>query len=233
MFKRLISKLIPEKIKVAIVNQFNFYRAKNKHKIFCIGRNKTGTTSLKKAFIQLGFPVGNQRDAERLHHTYYFDGKFDEIVDYCQYGQVFQDVPFSCPETYKVLDKAYPGSKFILTVRDSAEQWYSSITRFHGKKWGKGGRVPTAEDLKNATYIFKGAPYNVVRLHGTTDDDPYNREILIAHYNRYNAEVIEYFKDRPNDLLVINIADKGAYQKFIDFLGVNSPYSDFPWKNKT
>ncbi len=75
--------------------------------------------------------------------------------------------------------------------------------------------------------------YNVVRLHGTPEQDPYNKAIMIEHYERYNRDVIEYFKDRPEALLVINIADKGAYQKFVEFLGINSPYHDFPWKNKT
>ena len=75
--------------------------------------------------------------------------------------------------------------------------------------------------------------YNVVRLHGTTDDDPYNKEIMIGHYNRLNQSVIEYFKDRPDDLLVINLAKRGAYERFSSFIGVASPFSEFPWENKT
>lgn len=217
-----------------IITEFmNQRNAEGKVKFFCIGRNKTGTTSLKRAFEDLSYPVGNQRKAEILTGKYYFEGKFQPIVDYCKSAQVFQDVPFSYPETYKHLDKAYPGSKFILTVRDSPEQWYRSITRFHAKMFGKEGRVPTVEDLKNASYVWPGFMYNVVRVHGTQDDDPYNKEIMIAHYERYNQEVMGYFKDRPNDLLVINVAEKGAYRKFVDFLGVDSSCNDFPWENKT
>lgn len=229
MIKKSLSKLTPEIIKI----QIKKILVKNKTKYFCIGRNKTGTTSIKKAFEDLGFIVGNQRKAEILYDKYYFKGEFQPIIDYCKTAQVFQDVPFSCPETFKFLDKAYPNSKFILTVRDSAEQWYESITKFHAKKIGKNGRIPTVEDLKNAEYVRKGFMYNVVRLHGTPDNDPYNKEIMINHYNNYNQSVIEYFKDRPNDLLVINLADDDAYQKFISFLGVESPYEDFPWENKT
>ena len=44
----------------------NKNKAKGKQKIFCIGRNKTGTTSLKRAFEDLGYPVGDQRKAEIL-----------------------------------------------------------------------------------------------------------------------------------------------------------------------
>ncbi|MDN7124492.1 hypothetical protein J6I90_06325 [Pseudidiomarina sp. 1APP75-32.1] len=228
-----IKKIVPYRQRIRLRNLRNAPKVRGKQKIFCIGRNKTGTTSLKKAFQQLGYIVGHQREAERLHHKHYFAGRFDKFVRYCRYAQVFQDVPFSWPETYKVMDQAFPGSKFILTVRDSPEQWYNSITRFHGKLWGKDGAVPTADDLKNATYIFKGAPYNVVKLHGTSDDDPYHRETLINHYKAYNQEIIEYFKDRPEDLLVLNLTEPDAYQKFIDFLGIESDYTAFPWENKT
>lgn len=208
-------------------------KAAGKVKYFCIGRNKTGTTSLKRAFEDLYYPVGNQRKAEVLTGKYYFEGNFQPIVDYCKTAQVFQDVPFSYPETYKHLDKAYPGSKFILTVRANPEKWYSSITRFHAKMFGKDGRIPTADDLQTAKYVWPGFMYNVVRVHGTTDEDPYNKDIMIAHYERYNREVMEYFKDRPEDLLVINVAEPGAYQKFLIFLGVDSPFEDFPWENRT
>jgi len=209
------------------------YKSKNKKKYFCIGQNKTGTTSLECAFEDLGYPVGDQRKAEILTGKHYFQSHFQPIIDYCISAQVFQDVPFSYPETYKVLDKAYPGSKFILTVRDDAEQWYRSITRFHAKLFGKDGQVPTVEDLKSATYVWPGFMYNMIRVHGTPENDPYNKEIMVAHYKRYNREVMDYFKDRLDDLLVINVGENGTYQKFIEFLGVESSYNDFPWKNRT
>jgi hypothetical protein len=72
---------------------------KDKVKYFCIGRNKTGTTSLKKAFEDLGFIVGDQRAAELLADRHYFDGDFEEIVKYCKTAQVFKNVPFSYSNT--------------------------------------------------------------------------------------------------------------------------------------
>jgi hypothetical protein len=56
---------------------------------------------------------------------------------------------------------------------------------------------------------------------------------MVAHYERYNREVMEYFKDRTDDLLVINVGEGGAYQKFAQFLGVDSLFDDFPWENRT
>ncbi len=230
---RLFLSNVRRKVKEFSVNSIKKIKSAGKVKYFCIGANKTGTTSLKVAFETLGYVVGDQHRAEIITGKHYFDSNFLPIIDYCKTAQAFQDVPFSYPETYKHLDKAYPGSKFILTIRDDPEQWYRSITRFHAKRFGKNGRIPTAEDLKSAQYVWPGFMYNLVRLYGTTDDNPYNKEVLIAHYERQNQEVKKYFKDRPDDLLVINVAEKGAYRKFVDFLGVDSPYDDFPWENRT
>ena len=224
---------IAARTKAGVLDMKNTWKAQGKQKVFCIGRNKTGTTSLKAAFEALGYPVGNQRKAEILTGKHYFEGDFQPIISYCKSAQVFQDVPFSYPETYRHLDQAYPGSKFILSVRDNPEQWYRSITRFHAKLFGKDGRIPTAEDLKAAQYVWPGFMYNVIRVHGTTDEDPYNKGAMTAHYENYNREVMDYFKDRPDDLLVINVGENGAYQKFIEFLGAESSYNDFPWKNRT
>ncbi len=61
--------------------------------------------------------------------------------------------------------------------------------------------------------------YNTIKAHGTTDQDPYNKEIMMSHYNKHNRDVIEYFKNRPNDLIVINLSVEGSYQKFSKFIG--------------
>ncbi|WP_026280582.1 sulfotransferase [Thioalkalivibrio sp. ALE9] len=212
----------------------NRWRARDRRKIFVIGRNKTGTTSVRRTFEGLGFPVGDQRMAERLYDRDYFEGRFEAIVDYCHSAQVFQDVPFSCPGTFRHLDVAFPGSLFILTVRDSPEQWHQSLVHFHSRKFGRSGQVPTADDLRRARYSRTGFVYNTVRLHGTPDHDPYNPEIMMAHYRRHNRDVTEYFRERPEDLLVLNLAEPGAYQRFLAFLGLpDDPAGDFPWENRS
>jgi len=147
-----IKKILPDAIKWTIRKNIwtirkNIGRIKSlgKPKIFGIGNNKTGTTSLKAAMGELGFIVGHQRPAEKLMEDW-AKRDFSPIISYCKSGQFFQDVPFSKPYTYVVLDHEFPGSKFILTVRGSPEQWYNSLTEFHAKLWGKNGRIPTKED---------------------------------------------------------------------------------------
>jgi len=240
MYKKIKGK-IPVPVKQIIKKPFYFIYEQsinrllvtNKQKVFCIGKNKTGTTSMKAAMQELGYIVGNQRNAELLLEDY-AKRDFRKLIKYCETAQFFQDFPFSKPYSFVILDYAFPGSKFILTIRDSPEQWYRSLTRFHAKIWGKNGRIPTKEDLQNATYIYKGRPWRSQELlSDTPEDDPYNKDLLIKEYVDYNDTVKNYFKHRPDDLLILNVAEKGAYRQLTEFLGLDLQQKDFPWKNKT
>lgn len=220
-------------IKRKVIDLINAPKVIGRKKIFGIGYNKTGTTSLNQAMVDLGFVVGNQRQGEILFDDW-LKRDFRKLISFCRTAQFFQDAPFSYPYTFVAMDQAFPGSKFILTIRDNPEQWYNSLIKFHGKLWGNGNVPPSAEDLKNANYLYKGFPYYSKKKRFKVDDtDLYNKDILISDYLRHNENVVDYFGDRPNDLLVINIAEKDSYQKFLEFLNVESNVSDFPWENKT
>ncbi len=225
-----------KRLKLFLSSKYTVFKVfkRSNTKIFIIGRNKTGTTSIRKSFKDLGYIVGDQRRAELLYSSY-MKSDFNPIIDYCRTAEVFQDYPFSYSETYKHMDKAFPKSKFILTIRDSAEQWYDSLTNAHSKKFGKEGSLPTKRDLKNTTYVEKGWMWKIFSFFYNPPDlnDIYNKENLIETYNNHNNEILKYFKNRPEDLLVLNIGKNGAYQKFIDFIGVESPIRNFPWENKT
>ncbi|MFC0876135.1 sulfotransferase [Saccharicrinis sp. FJH2] len=211
----------------------NRLRVKGKTKIFCIGLNKTGTTSFKSVMIEHGIIVGDQRAGELLLENWQ-KRDFRKLYRLCKTAQAFQDAPFSFPDTYKFLDRKFPGSKFILTIRDNPEQWYNSITRFHSKLWADGKRIPTKEDLMNANYIFKGRPWIGNRaLFNTPENDPYKKEELINYYNQHNEDVLDYFKNRDGDLLVINVAERKSYINLCNFIGIKPIRDSFPWENKT
>lgn len=229
--KRKIAR-IAERSRVWIGEVRRDRRIRNNPKVFCIGCNKTGTTSLEKELVALGYILGDQRQAELLYDAHYFKGNFAPIIDYCRSAEAFQDAPFSCPETFKHLDKAFPKAKFILSVRDDAEQWYRSITRFHAKSFND-GKIPTYEVLKEVDYLRKGYAATIIDLFGSTKEEPYHKESLIKFYNGHNESVMKYFSARPNDLLVINLSRAGDYQRFLDFLGTTSPRTTFQWENKT
>jgi len=95
--------------KQKIRNSRNVIRVIGKQKIFCIGLNKTGTTSLKVEMEKLGYVVGNQLQAELLFDDW-IKRDFKRLIRYCYTAQFFQDIPFSCPYTFITLDHAFPGS---------------------------------------------------------------------------------------------------------------------------
>jgi len=191
---------------------------RKKVKVFCIGQNKTGTTTIEAALKTLGYKMGNQAKGELLVKDWAIRD-FRRIVQLCKTADAFQDVPFSNDFTYEVLDYAFPNSKFILTVRNNKDEWFDSITRFHTKIVGK-GRLPTADDLKEFGYRYKGFLWDSMRLkYGIDEHSLYDYKIYTDQYELQNQRVIEYFRYRQEDLLILNVADGNAMEKLYEFLG--------------
>lgn len=95
-------------------------------KILGIGLSKTGTKSLIGALAQCGL-----RTAHYVEHVRtlcgvgtWFSGDFekDSLAD-CDAAADLPIAPF-----FAQLDRRYPGSKFILTVRE-VESWLSSVRK--------------------------------------------------------------------------------------------------------
>jgi hypothetical protein len=209
---------------------------KNVTKIFCIGRNKTGTTSLASFFRVNGYKVGNQERAEFLMEDW-ARRDFVRIIKYCKSAEVFQDIPFSLPHTYETLDKAFPNSKFILTIRTSPEEWYSSVVSFHAKITSSPSIPPTVEYLERFAYRgkYKGWLLRVQQVvYGYPKTPLYDKESYMAQYVEHNSKVQEYFKDRANDLLILNLKDEDAFEKLCNFIGLDSVAANpIPHLNRT
>ncbi|WP_055445287.1 sulfotransferase [Lacinutrix himadriensis] len=203
-------------------------------KIFCIGQNKTGTTTIETVLKSFNYRLGNQVKGEWLLNSWY-ERDFKKIIKFCKTAEAFQDVPFSLPYTYQHLDVAFPKAKFILTERDSDEQWYQSMVKFHTKLFGNGNHTPTWEDLKLARYRYEGYMADVRRkVHSITEgEEPYDAIKLKHFYNTHNASVKNYFKSRPEKLLIINVANAKDYGKLCAFLNQPKQGDDFPWENRT
>lgn len=131
----------------------------------------------------------------------------DSLVDgLSRKYDAFQDNPW--PLVYRRMDAAYPGSKFILTVRDP-DAWLESTVRHFGDS-------PTPM----RAFIYGAAS---PRGH----EEVYRERML-----RHNAEVLDYFKDRPDDLLVLDVARDGEWGTLCAFLGARVPSRPFPHANK-
>jgi hypothetical protein len=207
-----------------------------KSKVFCIGRNKTGTTSVAAALKQLGYRVANQQEGELLIEDW-AKRDFRSLIAYCKKYEAFQDSPFSRHFTYQAMDMAFPGSKYILTIRETPEEWYESVVRFHSLRFYKRSgerRLPTADELKNDQYLYPGYLWRVRELTGGADQvDPYNRQQMISNYLDHNKQVEEYFRHRPHDLLILNLSKSDSMKKLCSFLGHSFNGQAMPHLNKS
>ena len=166
-----------------------------KSKIFGIGLAKTGTTSLNDAFAILGIAsIGCPTSIASIRR---FDAATDGIV----------------ADQFEELDRVFPHSKFIYTVRDR-DSWLRSYTRYRGRKLSA-----------SQAHLDK-----VERLYGTTGRD---RQVLLDAYERHDQHIREYFRDRPDDLLVMNICGGEAdWESLCNFLGKPVPDTPFPASNE-
>ncbi len=212
-----------------------YYRLKYgiDNKIFCIGYNKTSTSSLRVALEEYGFIVRRYGPCAVLINEWY-QRKFTNIINLCYAAQLFIDVPFCLPYTFIVLDQYFPNSKFILTVRDNPEQWYNSLINFHTKLWGN-GNIPSPQQLKNADLLYKGWAWDMMRASfpEAPSDDPYQKNILIDSYNRHIKSAKDYFSSHKDKLLIINVSAENSYLELCDFLHLKPLREKFPWINKT
>lgn len=206
---------------------------KNRPKVFCIGSGKTGTTSVERALKDFGYKMGNQVQGELLINDY-ANRNFKAIIDFCKTAEAFQDAPFCFQHTYMALDQYYKNARFILTIRDSDDQWYNSFLNSHIKKFGVNGGIPSWENLKNAKYRYIGYVSEVrKKVFGINEsEEPYHEIKLKHYYNTHNASVKDYFKNKSN-LLVLNVSSDDSYSKMCEFLDKKPLYDSFPWENKT
>jgi len=201
-------------------------------KIFCIGYNKTGTTSLSKIMNNNNIVSAPQTPFEYNLESYFYKNysTFTEMIKNDYYGYTFfQDVPFSLPNFYKILDKEFEGSKFILTIRDDENEWYNSLISYYKKIFTN---FYNPENIGG--YVYRGVIFKLLtHAYMSPRENPYDEKSLKKSYLKHIEEVKEYFKDRKNDLLVINLKDENVIsklEKFIDYKFINK---EIPHLNKS
>ena len=179
-------------------------------RVFGIGLHKTATTSLHRAFQMLGFDSlhWGTGEAPAIWEEVNAAGRSLTLERF----YAISDLPM--PLLYQQLDRAYPGSRFILTVRDPAK-WLKSVERlwdpaFNPTRW-TWDVWPISNRLHKALY-------------GRTDFDA---EVFLDRYLRHNAEVKHYFQERPGDLLVMDMEAGDGWGKLCGFLEmpeIGEPY---------
>lgn len=165
-------------------------------KIFAIGFNKSGTTSLHYLFQSLGLKSYHGIKWRKHQRTSFF-------------------LPYDCfsdgrpSNELAKLDELFPGSKFILQVRELNDWIYSRLEHIERQK----------QENRNKTR----GPY--------WDNTEEAVKMWIKERNDYHSFVLSYFSKRPSDLLIINyIRDELAAKKVCRFLGYNCEVTK-PQKN--
>ena len=174
--------------------------------------HKTATNSLNKALLFLGINSANwrsPRQARQIWKEMQFQGVSPAIEEHA----ALCDLPITV--LYKKLDKAYPNSKFILTVRNEYK-WLESV-RKHWTPEHNPFRASWDEDC------FTHWIHEVV--YGQRE---FNSELFLSVYRRHNAEVKEYFKNRPNDLLIMDMDAGAGWKELCNFLGITVPKESYP-----
>lgn len=171
------------------------------NKIFGIGLNKTGTTSLHQAFGTLNI------------RSFHYSAKLKEIIRYEKASgmpilsslsnyKAFLDHPI---ETHFIeLDQQYPGSKFILTIRD-----------LHS--WLESRKKHVTRNQQDPNYKGNWLEIDI--------------NAWVRQWKKHHKAVREYFVNRKNDLIVMNIIEGDGWEKLCPFLGLTVPRKKFPHIN--
>lgn len=168
-----------------------------KTKIWCLGLSRTGTSTFTEVLKKVG--------KNHIHYPTNHD-MFHGDNDGCG------DIPVI--PVYKELDKLYPNSKFVYTIRDK-DAWMNSMGPYLERKreWKQGERQ--------------------VNIRKQIYGDPFFDEKLYSDaYDRHDEDVRNHFKNRPYDFLVLDIIGGDATSKLFDFLEIKLYPKEFPHYNK-
>ena len=182
-------------------------------KIFGLGLSRTGTTSLGEALEILGFscihyPHDEKTYSELAQGRYELSimSKYDSATD-------ISVAPF-----FPQLDEVYPGSKFILTVREESS-WLRSLENHFSE----------IESVLEDDAQFKCfADFINAAVYGTL---VYSKARMKYARQNHHRAIIHYFSDRPDDLLIMNICAGDGWDNLVSFLGKPMPEIPFPSKN--
>jgi hypothetical protein len=193
---------------MTLTSPLPFYR-----KVLGVGLGRTGTVSLTRAL--------NQLEVSTVHYVS-LDTDLDPERTEAVCRKVLarhQGIANGTGLPFERLDRAYPGSRFILTVRDE-EDWLASKRSYAERELNKWAQYsPERRKVKRAIRE---------RVYGSFEFDP---ERWLDAYHSHCSWVRSYFKDRPGHLLVLDIPSGAGWEPLCSFLGATVPEEPFPRAN--
>lgn len=176
-------------------------------RVFCLGLNKTGTSSFHEAMTILGYtplhwggpPVRDlvqaaiDEDAPLLTHI-------DPVYD------AFSDIVLLSKNCAR-LDRQYPGSRFVLTVRP-VDAWLESRKRH------------VENNIRKRDEGKYDGDFVVVDLDGWR-----------AEWDAHLASVHEYFAGR-DDFVEVDLTRDPGWEPLCELVDRPIPDTPFPWANR-
>jgi len=183
-------------------------------KVFCIGRNKTGTTSMEGWMSNAGLKVCPQPKGEDLLREW-ANGSYKPFEVLSTTFDGFQDICWNLDGVPQAMYKMHPDAFFILTMRENADVWYRSLIRY-----------------MNNTKPKKMAGYSREERHKLI----YGCSILDEkqtkkHYNDYNRKMIDFFESNNANFMQLTIPSSNISERLADFTGLK--VVRFPHANKS
>lgn len=181
-------------------------------RIFGIGMHKTGTTSLHTALQLLGY------DSAHWKSAHWAKAIWTEMLA-CNRSRTLEnhyalsDLPIAT--LFRQLDTAYPGSKFILTMRNE-QSWVDSVRNHWSREHNK---FRSFWDTDPFTHLIHKEIYG---------QRNFDADTFLAKYHKHNWDVAYHFAKRPDDLLVMNMDLGAGWPELCKFLGRAVPSMPYP-----
>lgn len=205
-----------DEVEKAVANDsVNLGRTRSDVKVFGVGLSCTGAHLLTAALHILGFDtVYYPTDRATLDTLARGDARFPLLEHYDGITDITV-VPY-----YEALDRAWPGSKFILTVHD-IDSWLG----YCAAEW----TAPVADEIAWCPVRRGVQQFLWAAVYGSYE---FNEERFRRVYQRHVEDVIRYFAERTRDLLVLDIFAGDGYERLAPFLGAPTPRVPFPEKRE-
>lgn len=172
--------------------------------VFGIGLSRTGTTSLARALNLLGRRAVHYPDPALM-----VAGRFEEAL-----GGFDAATDITVAAVFEALDRAFPGSKFVLTTREESA-WIDSVERHYRRR---------------VTVDTPGCPKAAVRER-VYSARMFDRDAILSAGRRHEARVRAFFARRPADLLVLPVEHADPWGALSGFLGAQRPDAAYPHLN--
>lgn len=170
--------------------------------VWCVGLPRTGTTSLIAALDILGYTAKHNPRFEELKTL---NAAADNI----------------CAMHYRYLDERFSGSKFILNTRD-LESWLESMRTIFSR-----GPIPhDPRDIDHPQHEWL-----IARRMAVCGTVRYDRRRLTEAYFRHQSDVLSWFQDRREQLLIMDVVRGDAWETLCGFLNLPVPDQPFPHLN--